>query len=205
MALGDNTNNKKQNYEDTFYSRTKFTNYEEKKMLSFSFWKGFLKIAINDIKESGSGIEYNELSVIHLSPIKAHILKEQLLYFKSLEDTATTNKSFGVDTGIGETKNFIAIGNTATSNEDDIQRTLFIGKVDINGNLLDGNDFNFNHQYHFGIEWDNLQTMECNTRYNDNTELDIFIIILDQYVSAMTGATAYSVMDMGRFNNSRIT
>ena len=82
MALGDNTNNKKQNYEDTFYSRTKFTNYEEKKMLSFSFWKGFLKIAINDIKESGSGIEYNELSVIHLSPIKAHILKEQLLYFK---------------------------------------------------------------------------------------------------------------------------
>ena len=37
MALGDN--NKKQNYENTFYSRLKFTNYDEKKMLSFSYWK----------------------------------------------------------------------------------------------------------------------------------------------------------------------
>ena len=202
MALGDT--NKKQNYEETYYSRMRFTNYEEKKMLSFSFWKGFLKIAINNIKDSGSGVEYDELSVIHLSPIKAHILKEQILQFKSLEDTCTTNKSVGVDTGIGETKNFIAIGNTENSNENDIQRTLFIGKVDINGTLLEGNSFNFNHQYHFGIEWTDIQKMECTTNYQDNTELDMLIILLDEYVSSITGATAYTVMDMGRFNNSRI-
>ena len=107
MALGDN--NKKQNYENTFFSRLKFTNYEEKKMLSFSFWKGYLKVAINNMKESGTGVEYEELSAIHLSPIKAQILKEQLVGFRSLEDTATTNISVGIDTGIGETKNFLAV------------------------------------------------------------------------------------------------
>ena len=206
MALGDNTNNKKQNYEETYYSRMRFTNYEDKKMLSFSFWKGFLKIAISDIRESatGAGIEYDEIGSIHLSPTKAHILKEQILQFRSLEDSATTNKSFGVDTGIGENKNFIAIGNKETSSEDDIQRTLFIGKVDINGNLLEGNQFNFNHKYHFGIEWKDLQAMEFDANYLDNTELDMFIVLLDQYISAMSGAIAYSVMDLGRFNNSRL-
>ena len=204
MALGDNTNNRKQNYEETYYSRLKFTNYEDKKMVSFSYWKGFLKICINNVKESGVGVEYDEIAAIHLSPTKAHILKEQLIYFRNMEDSATTNKSFGVDTGIGETKNFIAIGNTASSTENDAQRVLSIGKVDINGNLLEGNEFNFNHQYHFGIEWSNLQAMECTTNYNDNTELDMLIILLEQYVIAMTGATAYSVMDLGRFNNSRI-
>ena len=67
MALGDN--NKKQNYENTFYSRLKFTNYDEKKMLSFSYWKGNLKVTINGVKESATGIEYEELSVIYLSTI----------------------------------------------------------------------------------------------------------------------------------------
>ena len=201
MALGDN---KKQNYENTFYSRLKFTNYDEKKMLTFSFWKGFLKVAINNMKESATGVEYEELSVIHLSPVKAQILKEQLVTFRSMKDSATTNKSFGVDTGIGETKNFIAIGNIPSSKEDDIQRTLFIGKVDINGNLLECNNFNFNHQYHFGIEWSDVKSMKFDTTYQDNTELDLFIVLLDEYIKAITGATAYSVMDMGRFDNSRI-
>ena len=202
MALGDN--NKKQNYENTFYSRLKFTNYDEKKMLSFSYWKGFLKIAISNIKESAMGIEYEELSVLHLSPIKAQILKEQLFTFRNMKDSETTNKSFGIDTGIGETKNFIAIGNTDSSKKDDIQRTLLIGKVDVNGNLLEGNSFNFNHQYHFGIEWTDVKSMKCTTTYHDNIELDLFITVLDEYVKAMTGAIAYSVMDMGRFDNSRI-
>ena len=202
MASGDN--NKKQNYENTFYSRLKFTNYDEKKMLSFSYWKGNLKVTINGVKESATGIEYEELSVIYLSPIKANILKEQLIAFRSLKDSATTNKSVGIDTGIGETKNFIAVGNTASSKKDDIQRTLCIGKVDINGNVVEYNNFNFNHHYHFGIEWTDVQSMKCSTTYQDNTELDLFIITLDEYVKSMTGAVAYSVMDMGRFDYSRI-
>lgn len=201
MALGDN---KKQNYDEVYYSRMKFTNYEENKMLSFSFWKGLLKISINNVKDNRSTVEYEEISSIYLSPTKAHILKEQLLVFKSLEDTNTTNRSFGVDTGIGENKNFIAIGNTGNSTDDDIQRTLFIGKIDINGNLLEGNSFNFNHNYNYGIQWTDVQNMKFNTDFVDNTELDMFIIILDQFVSSITGAMAYSVMDMGRFNNSRL-
>ena len=44
-------------------------------------------------------------------------MKEQLIAFRSLKDSATTNKSVGIDTGIGETKNFIAVGNTASSKE----------------------------------------------------------------------------------------
>ena len=201
MALGDN---KKQNYENTFYSRLKFTNYEAKKMLSFAFWKGNLRVSINNIKDSATGIEYEELSTIHLSPIKAQLLKEQLVAFRSLKDSATTTKSVGIDTGIGETKNFLAVGNKESSKNDDIQRTLCIGKVDINGNIVECNTFDFNHQYHFGIEWTDVQSMKCTTTYQDNVELDLLIIALEEYVKAMTGAVAYSVMDMGRFDYSRI-
>ena len=202
MALGDN--NKKQNYENTHYSRLRFNNNEEKKMLSFSFWKGFLKVAISNIKESYSGVEYEELAYIHLSPNKAYILKSQLLDFINLKDHATTNMSVGVDTGLTDTKNFIAIGNTNTSSEKDIQRSLCIGKVSPDGKIIEKTNFNFNHQYHFGIEWTNIEKMDCSTNYIDDVELNLLITILDEYIKAMTGATAYSVMDMGRFDYSRI-
>ena len=182
-------------FSDVFFS---------KKTLSFSFWKGNLKISISEIKESYSGVEYEELAYIHLSPNKAQILKAQLIDFMNLEDTATTNISVGVDTGMNDTKNFIAIGNTNTSTDDDIQRTLCIGKVSPDGKVLEKTDFNFNHQYHFGIKWTDVRTMDCETKFRDNTELELFIIVLDEYIKSMTGAMAYSVMDMGRFDYSRI-
>ena len=141
MALGDQ--NKKQNYENSYFSRTKFSNYEDKKTLSFSFWKGNLKVSINEIKESYSGIEYEELAYIHLSPNKAQILKSQLIDFINLEDSATTSLFVGVDTGISDTKNFIAIGNTTDSSEKDIQRVLCIGKVSPDGKVLEKTDFKF--------------------------------------------------------------
>lgn len=203
MALGDN-NNKKQNYENTFYSRTRFTNYDEKKTLSFSFWKGLLKIAINEVKEAYSGVEYNELASIHLSPNKAFILKNQLLELKSLKDSATTSNAFGVDAGAGEVKSFIAFGNLPESTKEDIQRYLVIGKVQPDGTVVERSSFNFNHNYYFGIEWNNLEKMDCTTTYQNDVELDMLIIVLDEYIKAITGATAYSVMDMARFDYSRI-
>lgn len=202
MALGDQ--NKKQNYENSYFSRTKFSNYEDKKTLSFSFWKGNLKVSINEIKESYSGIEYEELAYIHLSPNKAQILKSQLIDFINLEDSATTSLFVGVDTGISDTKNFIAIGNTTDSSEKDIQRVLCIGKVSPDGKVLEKTDFKFNHNYHFGIEWTNVQNMDCETKFKNNVELELFIILLEEYIKSMTGAMAYSVMDMGRFDYSRI-
>ena len=46
--------------------------------------------------------------------------------------------------------------------------------------------------------------MDCTTTYQDDVELDMLIIVLDEYIKAITGATAYTVMDMGRFDYSRI-
>ena len=202
MALGDN--NKKQSYENTFFSRIKFTNYNEKKSLSFSFCKGLLKVTINEIKETFSGLEYGELASIYLSPNKAFILKNQLLTLKSLKDSATTTNAYGVDAGIGEVKSFIAFGNTPESTKDDIQRFLIIGKVQPDGTVVERTSFNFNHKYYFGIEWSNVDKMDCSTTYQNDVELDMFIVLLDEYIKAINGACAYSVIDMGRFDYSRI-
>lgn len=198
MALGDKSN--KEYYENTYYSRIKFRNSDEI-LLGFSFWKGMLKINLSKVKAGTS--EYEEIAVIHLSPMKARLLKDNLEYLKTLDYNDT--RMFGVDTGISDTRNIIAFGNDASSTKDGIKRYLVIGKVDPNGTLLNPVRFDFNFDYNFAIEWIDLKKMDCSKRYDNNLELDVVIEVLDQFVKSMTGAMAYSVMDMGRFDYSRIT
>ena len=196
MALGDD---KKEYYENTFYSRIRFRNTEGFS-LGFSFWKGLLKISISQAKSTN---EYEELTSIHLSPMKALALKSRLEYLLTLDYNDT--RLFGVDTGITDTRNIIAVGNDASSTVDSIKRYIVIGKVDPSGNLLNPVRFDLNVDYNFSIEWTNLDKMECSKIYDNNLEMNVIVTVLDQFTKSMTGAMAYSVMDMGRFDYSRIT
>ena len=199
MALGDST--KKQNFENNYFSRAKFNNYEAKRMISFCFWKGYLKIVMNEIIESYSGVEYKERTYIHLSPNKAYLLKEQLEKFLYLPKEESKIQCVGVDTGINSLKNFIAIG--YTENKDDL--SLTIGKLDTtSGNITEKYSYTFNQNYHYGIQWSDLDKMKFDSVYNDRLELENLLIILDEYVKSMTGAMAYSVLDLGRFDYTRL-
>lgn len=197
MALGSGNN--KEYFENTFYSRIKFRNSDEI-TLGFAFWKGLLKINLSQIKAGTN--EYEEIAVIHLSPMKAKLLKDKLEYLKTLDYNDT--RLFGVDTGITDTRNIIAFGNDATSTKDGIKRYLVIGKVDPNGTLLNPVRFDFNFDFNFSIEWIDLNKMDCSKSYDNNLEMDMFIAVLEQFVNSMTGAMAYSVMDMARFDLSRV-
>ena len=198
MALGDKNN--KEYYENTYYSRVRFRN-SDNITLGFSFWKGLLKISLSQVK-TGSN-EYEEIACIHLSPMKAKLLKADLEYLKTLGHDDT--RLFGVDTGSTDTRNIIAFGNDITSTKDGIKRYLVIGKVDPNGTLLNPVRFDFNFDYNITIEWFDLEKMDCGKRFDNNLEIDMIITTLEQFTNAMTGAVAYSVMDMGRFDYSRIT
>lgn len=201
MALGDN-NSKNTNNENTFYSRVKFKNGDLS--LGFSFWKGLLKVSISQAKQTYSGTEYEELTYIHLSPLKAKLLSD-ILKKMYLPLSFNDSKTYGVDTGITDVRNIISFGNDVTaSKKDSIKRYVTIGKVDPDGNLQNPVRFDFNSNYHFAIEWNDFEKMDCNKAYDNDLEIDIFIIVLDQFVESMTGAHSYGVMDMMRFDNSRI-
>lgn len=200
MALGDGNNNN-QNYDPTYFSRIRFKN--DGLSLGFSFWKGLLKISITKAKETGSGYEFDELAYIHLSPLRAKELSDVLKDF--VNRPYNEKNMFGVDAGSSDTRNIIVFGvDHHTSTKDSIKRYVIVGKVSPDGNLIDPVRFDFNSDYHFSIEWKDLDKMDCSKVYNNDLEINMFIHVLDQFYLAMTGAMSYSVMDMGRFDNSRL-
>ena len=110
MALGSNYQNNNQNqnsmWEPSYYSRLRIKNPEQNLALTFTFWKGTLKVSITETGSSQEG-RNNELAYIHLSPTKARILAEGV---KRVSANSEGKEIYGVDTGTGETRGFIAIG-----------------------------------------------------------------------------------------------
>lgn len=192
MALGDN----KEFYENTYYSRLRFKN-EEGLLLGFSFWKGMLKVNISKFVDN----EYKELSVIHLSPMKAKLLADQLKVLKTFDASDTT--SVGVDTGTTDVRNLIVVGNYANATVAG-QKYVLIGKVTPDGNLIEDNTFVFNADYNFALNFEDLKKMKCSKKFDNDLELDLFITTLEQFYTNMIGAGAYAVIDMQRFDMSKI-
>ena len=205
MALGDNNSQKKdQKFEDTYYSRIKFNNREDKLSLGFSFWKGLLKISISSEKANYNSVTYEELIAIHLSPLKAMLLAKELEKFLSPENFETsTIEGYGINTGLSETQSIIKFNNEFAA-DGVVNKIVTIGKVDPNGVISNDITFAFNTDYHYSVEWANFSKMDCEKFYDNRVELELFLAVLKEFATAMIGATSYSVMDMGRFNNSRI-
>ena len=103
----NNGNNSNQsNIDKTFYSRLRIKNDNTQMTLNFSFWRGLLKISINNVPRSADE-KIEEMGYIHLSPNKAFIFSECVKYVLTHEDSLDIK---GVDTGIGETRGMLAIG-----------------------------------------------------------------------------------------------
>ena len=204
MALGD-TNSKSSGkvYENTFYSRIRFRN-QDKLSLAFQFRSGLLVVAISEEKD---GFQYEEKTKISLSPNKARILRDQLIEFRNqvIAGGADPNKAYGVNAGLKETVSFLAFHATDEVSPSGIQGyAVTIGKVDGAGKVSDIFDFVFNLDYHYGLIWDNLKNMEFEKEVKDLLELDVFIAVLDEFIGTASGATGYSVFDIGRYEIHRI-
>lgn len=203
MAIGGTYNGnssgegKKQLYENTYYSRIRIKNDEAKLALGFSYRSGLLCAEISEIKE---GFQYEALESAYISPTKAALLVRELKAFKyyltEAEEKITPNKAFGVTTGMGEKISYIGFH----ANED---KKLFvtIGKFDGSGNIINSVTIPLNSEYHFAVEWDDINSMENLSKvYYESIELDQMLQMFEDFARCMTGALAYSVVDLAKFD-----
>lgn len=206
MAIGGSFNNgnsegKKQLYENTYYSRIRIKNDEAKLALSFSYRSGLLIAEISEIKE---GFQYEALESAYISPTKASLLTKELKRFKHYlaeeDEKIVPNKAFGVTTGMGEKISYIGFH----ANED---KKIFvtIGKFDGSGNIINAVTIPFNSEYHFAVEWDNIESMDNISKvYYETVELDQVYQMFEDFARSMSGAFAYSVVDLARFDVAAI-
>lgn len=199
MAIGDNgTNNNNSNklYESTYYSRLKFKN--DKLSLSVSFRSGLLILEINELKDD---FKYESMETIYLSPTKALLLSEEIKKFKEYLATGDIipGKAFGVNAGMNDKISFIGIH----ANENKIPM-ITIGKFDSNGQITEQATINLNVDYHYALEWNDINTMDVSKCYYDNAELDQLITLLEDFSRYMNGAIGYSVADTSRFDYNRM-
>lgn len=203
MALGNASyssnqgNNQTSMWEPSYYSRLKIKNPSENLALNFSFWKGTLKISIGEAVPSNADNKVSELAYIHLSPTKARILAKGVS--EVLEDAESDKTTCAVDTGIGETHGFIAIGRNGGV------PFLFIAKVNSSGKYESSQRFNFNHNYNYLLRVHNLDNLQCQKEYLNDLELQQFYDLLIDYATAASGALGASIHDLNRYEAAKIS
>lgn len=195
MALGGNVNQNQSMWEPSYYSRLRIKNPSENLALGFTFWKGTLKISIGDINNIQDG-RNSELAYIHLSPTKARILADGV---NRVIKTPDADNVFGVDTGTGETRGFIAIGRKLGV------PFLFIAKVTSDGRYESSQRFTFNSDYNYLLKVHDIDSLKFQKEYMNNIELQQFSDILSDYARCASGALGASFHDIGRYEVAKIS
>lgn len=195
MALGTSSNNKNTMWEPSYYSRLRIKNPSDNLALTFSFWKGTLRIGIGDANGLQDG-KINEYAYIHLSPTKAFIMSQAV---KNIISEPESDKIFGVDTGAGEVHGFIAIGREMG------KPFLFIAKVAADGSYESSQRFNFNMDYNYMLRVHDIKHLKCQKEYDNSVELNQFMSILVDYARCASGAIGASVYDIGRYESAKNT
>lgn len=199
MALGNSYSNQGNNqnsmWEPSYYSRLRIKNPVENIGLTFIFWKGTLKVSI---AETGSAQEgrNNELAYIHLSPTKARILAEAV---QRVIANPEGKDIYGVDTGTGETRGFIAIGREQSV------PFLFIAKVNGQGGYESSQRFTFNADYNYLLKVHDLAKLKCQKEFMNQVELQQFADLLNDYARFASGALGASFYDIGRYEAAKLS
>ena len=198
MALGDlrsNNNNGKSGklYENTYYSRLGFKNSDGLR-LGFSFRSGMI---IAEIAKEKEGFQYEALVSCFITPTKARILYDQICLFESQvnDKSYKDGAAFGINSGMGEVSSVLLV------HMFDKVPAITIGKINGDGSYVQKVTFKFNTNYHYGINLKDFESMgTCTKEYYDGTELDQLKGLLLDFANSMNGATAYSVLDLGRYD-----
>jgi hypothetical protein len=203
--LGDtyNSNNGKEKFSPTVYSDYKMSNIEgvDPSNLSFTYWKGMLKIAIAPMKKGTTGdnisFDHDNAISVYITHTKARILAEEIRLF--MKDPHLYN-NVGINTG---SNGLITISNGKELGID--TPCLIIRKVSEVGNVEASYAYQFKTDYHFGIRNFDENKMGYDKQYYNQIEIDQFITLLEQYYTAMCGALAYSVVDSMQPGMARVT
>lgn len=201
MSLGDGRNNNgngNKMFENTYYSRIRFKDYDNKLTLGFQFKSGMLVVDISKEKE---GFEYETVANIFITPAKAKLLTGLIAQFKADREVgiATPEMGYGINAGMGEIVSVLAMHVTKDGGV-----AVTVGKVDGSGSYTSRIDYTFNKQFHYGLKWNNVESMDVEKQYNDELEFDQFCDVIAQFATASSGAYAYSVADLTRYDQRAI-
>ena len=136
----------------------------------------------------------NELAYIHLSPTKARIFSACV---KRIIENPEAVDIFGVDTGTGETRGLIAIG------RDMGKPYLVIAKVDANGKYESNQRFNFNTDYHYSLQINDIVKLGFKKEYDNYIELNQLKDLLEDYSRNASCAAAYFYHDTARYETAK--
>jgi len=206
MALGDYNNyenNKKDDkeYQPSVYSPYRMSNLEgvDPSALTFSYWAGILKVSIapaNKTNNDTVSFDYKNAGIAYITHTKARILLNEILKF---QENPELYNNLGVD---------IKGGLVSISNGKEFgvaNPCLVIRKVnETTGAVESSYVYEFKTKFHYGIRNFDEKTSEFDIVYYENIELDQLKTLLEQYYTAMTYATAYSIVDSSKFENSRV-
>lgn len=193
MPLGEKNRNQQNGGYSTpsVLSSMSFANSKaelDKSALSFSFWKGFLKIDIaplKNINDDGVATYDRENSIaIYLKAAKAYILLKEIEAFEANPDEYTNR---GVNSGSG----LISISN---GREFGFENTpcLTIRKVSPTGETEASCAYVFRRNFHFAVRDYNQDSHGFESAFEgyENTELQLFKCLLREYIKSNTSAYA---------------
>ena len=206
MPLGERSNNQNNQFKDpTTLSSISFANSLselDKSSLSFSYWKGFLKIDIAPLKEVDSkgvaSYDRENSIAVYLKHTKAYILLKEIEK-KKKDPNKYTN--VGVNSGSG----LISISN---GKEFGYENTpcLVIRKVNAEGETETSIAYAFRTNFHFAVRDYDEKDHQFKSIYDgyENTELEMFKTLLKNYINAGTSAYAAEVISKNAFAQYRM-
>lgn len=206
MALGDTyNNNEKKNYSPSLTSAYRFSNPEsniDKTALTFSFWNRLLKISIAPKKETENdeiAFDYDNAGTVYLSHIKANIFYTEICKFLEEYKTGTAPSNVGVASG---KDGLIYLSNGKEFNAEG--PCLVIRKIDEKGHPVSTFVYEFRRGIHTSVINYVEKTASFESNQYDLVEIEMVANLLKEYYNAMTMATAYSVQEANKYDNSRI-
>ena len=200
MGQGTENNGKSSRgvFEPTYYSRLRIKN--ESRTLSISYRSGLMILSIEEV-DKNNGFKSEELINIHLSPIKSHMLVDQinaLLAYRN-GDELDPSKGFGVNAGMNEKISFIAF--STNPNKEII---ITIGKFNGEGVIVEAEEFKLNKDYNYSLEWDNLESNSLSKVYDNDADIIMLRNAIADFSRTSNGAAGYNVADVARYDNGRV-
>lgn len=206
MALGNagnynnNSGSGKALFEKTYYSRVRFRNPDSKLQLGFQFQKGMLIIDIAKPKNEGS-FEMESAAQIYITHTKSMLLLDRIKEFEDYITSGGKNPDvgFGVNAGMGETVTVLLLHVTENN-----EKAVMICKVDQSGNFTSKVDFVFPNDYQYSLKYNSVNDRKVEKEYIADVEWNEFKQGIIEFSKSANGATAYSTIDMYRFDTQRI-
>lgn len=211
MAFGSNYNNTNMNTKKdsspTTYSNVRLSNPTssvDPSSVTFSYWKGLLRLEVTPMKlNADSTYNYdrdNSVSVF-LSPTKAFMFYQQMLAFRQNPDAY-------VNIGINTKSAVMYLTNGVSEfGEDNKGIFLVIKSVNEHGEVTSAIAYQFktsSNDYYGIVNYVGGSNFSKNYDFAATIELDILIRVFDNYIDAIGGAYAATVVDASRFSTNTI-